>query len=386
MSVRSNVRKSSSKDIVKPEPIPVISLPNSNNINTQFVYYESQYINDTPNVIPAAFTDSRTDAIVENLSEYKMAVTKLSLGASTIPMFTIGVGGNKGFGGVGMYYRPDNLDFSFEAFIIAPPRFPIYEISYFLDNPDYLGGLNPTMARCFDVIKNQYDAIHGPGSWAANPLLPQQPPAFVYDPTTGLFTLYTPPQNLDSDPNHIDLFLSSDISSLFSGFSFYSPPYSTPFDHPFDNMKWDRIAIFSSFNQPTVTIGGNSYLAITQNYSSVPKWYTFNKIVVVSESLGVRNSNIGFIKASTTSSSDNTQFATIVDFSTNLDNSIANNPATNITYIPQNIRWIDCLSTSPLKRVSLSVNLLDDAGDIVPVTIVPGSSLSVTLTFAKIVF
>jgi hypothetical protein len=377
MSVRSNVRKD--KEVPKEPPIPVIATPNSSNTATEFIYYEAQYINDTTDIIPASFSDSRTDAIVDNLSQYKMAVTRMSIGAGTIPLFT--VRGNKPVCSVGLYYAPDNLSATADVFDLTP-TLRVFEISNFLDATDLGGGLNPTIAKAFVDIQNQYDVIHGPGAWAANILLPQQPPAFEYNPVTNLISLYTPPQNQDNDPNHVDLYLSSDISPLFFGFTFYRLTYNTPFN----TAAWRRIAINASFNQPTATVGGNSYLFITQDYSSVAKWYTFNKLLIVSDSLGVRNTYIGFIKASTTSNSSNTQFATIVDLSTNLDNSVQNNPATNITYIPQNIRWIDCLSTSPLKYISLSVNVIDEAGNFLPATIISGAALSITLAFAKISF
>lgn len=374
MSVRSTVRKHT----VKQEPIPVISLPNSSNSDTEFVYYEAQYINDTASTVPAAFKDSRTDPIVSNMSEYKMAVTRLSIGAAALPLFV--VRGNKPNCSVAMYYAPDNIGATGTVFdAVATAR--VFEISNFFNATDRGGGLNATLAKVFLNLQNQYDVIHGPGAWAANALLPQNPPGFQYDPDTNLITMYTPPENLDTDPNRVNLFMSGDITPFFFGFAFY-PAGPSPFVSP----AWYRFSVNQSFNQPTVTIGGDSYLPITQDYSSVSKWYTFNRLVLVSESLGSRNTYISFIKAGDTSSSSNRQFATIVDFSTNLDNSLQNNPATNITYIPQNLRWIDCLQDGALKTVNLSLQFLDEAGDFLPATIVSGSSFNVTLCFAKAVF
>lgn len=347
----------------------VVPLPNT--LETEYVYYEAVFINNTENIVNATIDDSKSIPILDKLSDYKMAVFRFDVGAATTPMFI--VRGNKPVCSVALTYEPDNL-ISIKTVFPTLPTLEIFNVGKFLDNID--GGLNETIALAFNDIKAQYDAIHGAGSWAANINLAQSPPGIIYDASNKLFSLVSPDKNVDTSVDAVSLYLSYDIVPLFLGLYISSVPQIAAL--PRD--AWYRYGVVPTFRNGNLSGG---YYTMTQEFSSTAKWYTVNKIVITSPGLGTRKTFVGFLTADDSGFTNNKQLETVMDISVNLSNDNENNPSTNITYIPQNLRWIDCLGTKALDRIILSLGFLDEVGNLYPAQVIPGSSFSVTLVFAK---
>ena len=347
---------------------------------TEYVYYEAQYINDKNGPVIASFTDVKTEPIVMNMKDYKMAITRFNIGMEALPMFIKGV--SKTICQVGMYYEPDNLSATGSVFS-AVSTLPIYTITGFLDEPNYGGGLNPTIISVFNNIVSQYDTIHGAGAWAANPLTPKNPPGFIFNSATQLFTFYSDVLSLDTEVNKVTLWLSIDISKLFLGLQLHERQTGAPFAAP----NWYRFAVFDTYNQlsrvfiPPVT--GDEYIVMEQTYNSTSKWYTINKLLVTSKSLGTRKSYVGILKSSGQNNSNAIQYEILSDTYVMLANTPNENPASQLVYIPVNYKWIDCLKSGPLSQVDFTLEFLDEQGSFYTASILPGESFSITIVLAK---
>jgi hypothetical protein len=342
---------------------------------SEYIYYEAQYVNDTAVPIFAQFIDSKSEPIVKDMSQYKLAITRFNIGMEALPMFV--VRGGKRECNVSLYYQKEGLSATQTVFP-SIPKLPVYTISYFLDSADYGGGLNITIQNMFDSIVSQYDAIHGAGTWNANPLTPKVAPGFTYDAGKQLFTLYSDPLSADTEADKVILLLTGDISELFLGCAFTTVPL------PYSDPEWYRFSVFPNYmGMNLVTINSVDYIAMEQSYSSTAKWYTVNKLLITSRSLGTRKSFIGVLKASELANSNAIQYEILSDTYVNLSNTLNENPATQLVYIPINYKWIDCLKNGPLNQVDFSLQFLDEQGNFYPAKVLPGESFAITIVLAK---
>lgn len=375
MSLRTRIYKGG--DV--PEPIrtnPTTLIPNVDDTDT--IYYEAIYTNDQVRSIPAAFTDFRQEPLVKDLSQYKITVRSFNIQLQPTPMFRIGSEG-KSMCRCALYYQPDNLTATAPLF---NSDVEITNIDQFINATD---GLNDQLEACFADLKNQYDIIHGPGTWAANPLLAQNPPGFYYSSDARLISLYQPPQNIDGNINAVGVFLSYDIAPLFAGLVVLDdyPPTLPP-------LLWTRFSIYAGFrdiNLEEVPVGsGTFFYRLTQQYSSTSAWYTRRKIVLSSKSLSNRKTYLKSQRSSEASSVDNSQLEILADGIVRLSNDAAN-PSTLYAYDGWfGLRWIDGFKHQGLKYLDFNVSYITDSGTVEEAYLPPYQSLILVIQFTKAPF
>lgn len=345
---------------------PVISVPNTG--NTEFVYYIANFTNNTDNEVLATFYDSRSEPIIDRPSSYKLAVVKFNVRVEEIPMFNIAQTNFVFY----FWYQPDNI-------VITQPLLLtsglVYNQVAFTEMP---GGLNDSLAAGFSALKSSYNLIHGPGSWEADASKPQFPPAFQFSTSSHLFSLY-----FDKRWQSLSLFLyfSIEFYKLISGIAVDqlapTPPPSIP------SSSGGPIALYTTFTSDNiVSISGVDYLFMTQIYDTTSTWYTISRLVITSNTLGIRPTYISTLGGET----NNIQLHILVDHYFDTDNSPDKNPS--VTYgsnVSAPLQWIDIFADSPLTKIDLQVWYLTENNTLTPLNVLPGDSFSITLLFAKVV-
>lgn len=351
------------KTFIDEEAIRVI--PTSNARLSEYVYYEAQRRNNTTEEVPATYLESRYQALLDCPCMYKMAVLRIETEGINIPMW---IGGEKNLE-VTMFFEPDNITTT--RTVDIPVGIPIFNTSVVVDY------INQALTLAYNDMVAAYDAIYGPGAWVANPNVAQSPFGLIYDPTTELFSYYSPLENERSLPNAIDLILNTEMYLLFSG-NYFDPVYSTlP-----GNLN-EHLMIFDAGygNSNIVTIDGVEYVRNLATFSTDDLWHDVKQIVLVSDTLGCRPVQIGTNAQVGTPANQNI----ILDFDVVLNNSVLQGPASRVGLTPFNYRWTDLTGNQPLVTISFTLYARKRNQTLIPLTLLPGRSFSVLVLFAKTV-
>ncbi len=391
-------------------------LVNQDISNTEFIYYEAVKYNNSNfapaivmgditryaglQTIPAEFSENRVAPIIYKSSEYKVAVSSFSIPASTIPLFfmktnndptnLLGIGDN-----YQMEVRFNQNAYDYSIFRLAtktlfsPISTPTLLESFYVYNYNtIIDEMNLLFAQLFGFIVATYNSLYGVNAYQTNTAFPQTPVFVNYDPATDLFSFYSDARIYTAQFNvgfKFDYALNNQLFNLFQGIPLIQ---RTDTDNSIDlnsNQNFRYLQFKSDFSQLNIIqVNSVSTIKMTQQYSSSGSWYSFNKILLISNEIGARSVNTATDKYYNNSSNglDNTA-GIIASFDLSIDNSALNGPNSPIIYSPPFLHWIDMFRDNPLYNIDLKFVLIDNQGNQFDYKIRASQGFDVKLVFAR---
>lgn len=337
------------------------------------IYYDMNYLNISDRYLPAQHVDRRVSPIIDCPACYKLSCVRMDLSVRDIPMMNTA---NNDFR-VAMYYQPDNLTTELRLFAnTTQPNRMIWNVSEIIES---IGGLNETMEDAFEDIKVQYEAIHGPGTWP-NILRPTNPPFMIYKQSDG-FSLYADPECEDNNQEAIQIYFSNDLFKLFLGLPYNANKNLYGWDSPaLKYPQWMKMFIKAEPGELNIVQVKNiPMIKVDQQYNSFSSWYQFNKIIMLSNSLGVRHSYY----SAPDQSGKNVVYPVVTDFLINFD-AHDNSPGSVLVYYPTaEYRILDLDSHTPLQNIDISLKVADVKGNVEDLMLMPGDHFSLKLLFTN---
>ena len=336
----------------------------------------------------AVFNNTQNTVLIERPADYKLSCIRFEANTDNIPMLVT----NDDYR-IRLYYYPDNI---FSEFIIfqrlSSPTGklrPIYTFGNLIDAPpkvstvpndsDY-GGINQCIRAAQTDLINQYEAIHGPGSWVTDGR-PTTPPFITYD-NSGFFTFYTDIQNYEGNPNAVQLYISPPLKRLFEGMTLSSNYNYYPYDQNQGYTQYGKPLFIIQPNNANIAIlypGTDPVISSPQQYQSIESWWKVKRLILVSDTIGVRSETI----STTDSDGRSIYYNILTDFTIAL-NTTGNSPATQLRYVPTaEYRILDIVNDQPLTNINLKVYTQDVDGKVSPLKLSPGDGFSGKLLFTK---
>jgi hypothetical protein len=329
---------------------------NVNHDQEDNVYYNVRIYNDTENPsIPASFSENRTVPILENPSDYELAVERFKVPASIIPIFL---------------WKPDNKFFITLSF----DGVDVEKQPQFVPNGSYPGDIQFSFQDAIwsyqqfvDILNNAFSEAFTDLK-ALKPLAPQtEPPVMTYNAVTELFTITTETSYDITSATPMFITFSYDLYALFP--AFYANPINVP--PPVTTNKFITL-IVKDYNNNTITIGGNDYFQFQQEYTTLALLNDFVSIVFESDTIPIEPEYL--------SSQTNVTRRIVTDFEP-LDGV---NDHQAFQYYPQGpLRYYDLKSSYPLSRIGLKVYWTDRTGRAYQLFVNRGDLLTVKLRFRK---
>jgi hypothetical protein len=235
------------------------------------VYYNVRIYNDTETAsIPATFNENRTVPILENPSDYELAVERFKVPASIIPIFL---------------WKPDNLWF----ITLSYDGTDVQKQLQFIPNAEYPGSVNFGFTDAVWSYQHFVEIINNAFSSAftdlkvLKPLAPQtEAPWMTYDAVTELFTIHTETSYDITTATPMFITFSYDLFALFP--SFYAKTSDVPL--PAGANKFITLTV-KDYRNNTETIGGTDYFFFQQEYKTLALLNDFVSIVFESDTIPI---------------------------------------------------------------------------------------------------
>lgn len=319
------------------------------------IYYNVRIFNpyDGADVITASYSENRTVPVLENPSDYELAVLRFKVPAEVIPIFL--------WKDPSPYYITLNFD-GYDS---------VQQLQFIPDAPPnddkFLYGPAIWSYQSFVDILNKALSDGYADVKANRPLAPPtEAPFFTYDAKTELITLNAE-QLYDSEgvPT-ISIWANYDLFALIPSFQVKSFPVP-----PVNPLKFQRFRIKNNgFN--TITYNGNPYYQMEQEYITLALLNDFVSIVFESDSIPVNSELLPAQKNDTR--------RIITDFEP-LDGV---NDHQAYQFYPQGpLRYYDLKSNFPLNRIDMKVYWTDREGREFPIYINRGDLLTLKIMFRK---
>lgn len=287
----------------------------------------------------AKYSENRVTPILDNPSDYELAVMRFNVPTSNIPLFFW----KDNFFGITLKHNNINY-FEYLQFIsntsLLNARKTIYTVQEVLDS------MNQAFATAFALI---------PG------IVSIEAPQMLYDPITDLLTLNVE-QSFITDG--IEIFWNQELNPLMYSFQNYyyeDPPSQQVF-------RW----IIKDRGNNSSTINGQPSFLMLQDYPNTFAWSNLQSIRFETNSIPVKRELEGAQK--------NIESLLLTDFEIIKDRYNRN----SISFFPRGpVRFTDLQSNYPMKRIDVSVFWVDTDNIIYPLVISGGDSLTMKLMFRK---
>lgn len=250
------------------------------------IYYNAILLNKTDDPLIATFEDNRTETLIKDPQNYKLAIDRFFIPGNLIPIF---------------YHNP-----TFQRFWLGmhcPTNgFKIErQITPYSDNlqdPEAVYNYRSVLKAMNDAF---VDMLGGAGGWNANvpaaSQIPLGPPAsipmFTFDGATGLFSLNAP-LNFETDLELANVFMSHDLYLFFATLPSTVLRYKTTIE-PFHDEVYLMVDYFPQnkipYPNPDIS-AATFYLKIQQEANSQYAWNDLQRIFVTSSSLNTRNETL----------------------------------------------------------------------------------------------
>tara|TARA_R110002126_G_scaffold45043_3_gene127925 strand:- start:259 stop:1218 length:960 start_codon:yes stop_codon:yes gene_type:complete len=310
------------------------------------VYYNIR-INSETSQGRAFYDENRVAPILNNPSEYELAIERFRIPATDIPIF-IWKGDD--------YFK---VTMSYNGIDVTEPLVFIPNISV----PDTYGDAIWNYQELIDILNvalsNAYTAINiaSPGS------SPTEAPFLTYDADTQLLTFNAEQLYDTNGVPTIDIYFNSPLYLLVPSFQTFSNSQIP--------LKEYQIIVKNNLNNIT-TIGGKAYYSTKQEYNTLSLWNDLVSIAFETDSVPVSAEKQGDQK--------NVVKRIMTDFEPLED--INNRQA--FQFYPQGpLRFYDMNSIYPLSRIDLKVYWVDKNDKSYPIFINENEVLTVKILFRK---
>lgn len=315
------------------------------NDDGDIVYYNINIVNtDEPTGKIAKFSENRVSAVLNKPSDYNMCCVRFQLPSINIPLlffnnYSFSIKLERGAFSVSqpLIYIPNNV------INVYAPKLPVYEYQ------EIVNSLN----TAFVSAKAALDILDPTA-------IPYDAPFVTYDATTSLFDLNAETAGYENTlPNPIKIIYSSDLFVLFTNVQDY-----------FLSPSFTQVIVQYNFNNSYI-YNLKPYLFMRQSQPSLELWSEINRIVILSNSIPVRQELVG--------TQEDITRRILFDF--------------NITGIPDKgritfflqgpPRYIDLLSDYPMTQMDCEFKWVDSAGQFYPIYLNLNDSATVKLQFLK---
>lgn len=369
--------------------IPLNS-PDNVYLNIDIANTNNTFFTDGAVGFPMRYTEERTEAILNNTSDYDVAVARFSIPIDGLPIILAPIQlGQTGINLTSWYVTLKYGSNYYQQALIhvptqlggtpVPPIVPstqqIQDQYYFYYGyyqvDDFLKVLNTALATAFAALK------------AANlGIASTQPPIFLFNYQTQLFSFYV--QNSYVADN-ITLFMNETLYYKLDAIdvNFYQA-------EPYPNCDYSFIIYERNQNQfvpqgyaaPIGSTGPTGtaplYLQFSQNFVMTSSFPDLNDIVFTTSMPVLREQvSVGF---NNINNSSKTTQSVLTDFTLTYDTSISR---ASVQYFPTVYRWISLQSNVPLTRVDLACFWRSSKGSLFPLYLPPNRIANIKLYFRK---
>ena len=359
-----------------------------NTLSSEQVYFDLSIANtSTPTdplktpFAPIEYAEVRDQPIISgNQANYKMAIVRLDLPSTTIPIFVHyedyffvvldDVSSGITSGNIQVPYIPtSNTGTNLPGY---PDRL-VYNIFNFLE------GVNIALANAFNQMKFNF----GTALWEADVNRPQVAPYITYE--NSLFSLNYDARGADGQTFATDIYMNYRLYYKFLGLSVDYNNYNSV------DYRDIRIKVYDRYNNtiqavdPTTSANVDVFRMVQQT-SSLNLWYNAYKIIVESKTLNLRNEYITAYNLNESLNKDGGSANVVRPIVTDFDLQIGtdNNNYGRIVYFPQgDYRYIDIIGQGPLNKIDLKISILFEDLTLLPAYIQPGETWNIKLMFQK---
>lgn len=315
------------------------------NDDGDLVYYNINIVNtNEPDGKIAKFSENRVSPILTKPSDYNMCCVRFQLPSINIPIlfqdnYSFSIKLERGAFSVSkpLIYVPNSV------INIYTPKQPVYEYQ------EIVNSLNTALA----AAKTDLDVLDPTA-------IPFDVPFVTYDATTSLFDINAEAAGYENTlPNPIKIIFSSDLFALFANLQdFYLNPSFT------------QIIIQYNFNN-VYLYNLKSYLFMRQSQPSLELWSEINRIVILSNSIPVRQELVGV--------QEDVTKRVLFDFN------VSGIPDKGrITFFLQGPpRYMDLLSDYPLTQIDAEFTWVDSNGRSYPIYLNLNDSATMKIQFLK---
>jgi hypothetical protein len=308
------------------------------------IYYNINIKNETQERIIPSFDVNRVQPILNNPSDYELAIVRFSIPLTSIPLFffkndayklSLKIGANSYT--QPMIWLPNNAVYDDKA---------IYDVQHLLDM------INNAWALAFTTLKND------------NTVLSTKPPFMSFSNLTDLITLNVPQTYLT---DNIEIYTNTLMHRQIHNFYDYFNESANVGDL---NYKF----IIQDLYDNNRVINGINYYYFTQQFSSIASLSELRSIQVFTDSIPVNKELIG--------SQLNKTASFLTDFEPIESNTFSSNGL--FQFFPKGpLRYIDLLSVEPMNRINLNVKWTSINRDVETYYLEPSEEISMKLLFRK---
>lgn len=333
------------------------------------VYVNTIIYNGTTKFIPCRFQINNDQAIINNPSDYYLAVVKFTVPGANIPLFTFNQTTN--FYTVTLSY----LNFDYQISLIYIPdntqnEFTVFSYQHFVDM------INVALASSFTDLKT-----NNPGSVATFP------PVMIFNQTTQLFSILAPTKGYTGS-NPISIYFNQNLNSFFESFEAVFNGLNTlngkdvqiTVEDKGNNLLFvqDPGLNYNGIGYSLTKLPAGNYYSMSQEFPTLYLWNELQTIVIQSNGIPVRNEYLN----TQGSSGFNNQVSVLTDFSP----SVTSGPEirSQFQYIPNGqYRLIDLNGNIPIYSIGMDFKYSINDGSLNEILLSPGKSASCKLLFTR---
>ena len=336
----------------------------------------SNFFQNNPQI---AYSNSFPSPVVDNAKNYVMSISSFTSSCgSCLPVWspeivdnqpnpnlcvqnitmTVNVGGSIYSQTTNMSYVSENASAQAPSNTMLSMDSQHYYYAYSMSHVAYL--FNNMLQTCYNALQAQVG-----GSFSFQNVCP----FMMYDPTTGLFSLY-----FDQAGDQFNVFFDNNLYNMF--YSFY-----------FQNTNQLVINKYNGVNN--VVVGSHTFTKVTQDFVSTASWSPVLSLVFTTSLIPINPEittlpNQYYDETNMSNSTQNpVKQKIITDFNIPYDK--ATDARGYITYTPTVLRWISLNSQSPIYDIDISLFFIDkNSGNLVPVLMPNNSSCKLKLEFKRI--
>ena len=374
------------------------------------IYYDVAVSNlQNTNIAPQIFTyqDTRTTPFISIPEEYTMSIIRFTMGSSSLPVFIPQIQPNQG-----------NRDLTIYSVTLA---YQGIEVQTFIDwNPQDTGAPIPpapnqtTNGRQFNqegyyncysytwFIERIYNAFQicffnlDLAVIAAGLALPSlYAPVINWDPTTNSASLYADYAGYENNPSapvpQIAVFMNAPLFSLFNSFPAtylgYNVTNGKNYKIPFVDIGGTNIiTLIPPLQYPPAPIVSYKAILWTQEQSTTASWSPILSVVFTSNTLPIEANQVSTPVIFSNNQNvalggNNSDFANIITDIVSEDG----NYRPNLVYNPSaEYRRISLKGNRPLYSVDLNIFYKITTGELIPIKLFSGESVTMKILFERI--
>lgn len=337
----------------------------------------------------AQFLDTRSQALVQNPSEWEMAIIRFQVPTSSIPIhvfvpnvYSLELSfGAFDSGQVFLIYTPDNS--------LAPPPTGTVNQLFIYSYQQWVDMINTALATAFTNL-------------GANvPAGATSPPYLIYDSTTNLISMVLQQAYVVTQSNfntaNLNIYFNTSMQTFFPSFRWFfhgynqslGKDYSLVIKNNFNNLAGNNVEAHPVVPPmvPTGTPGaGTSAYIMTEEFPSLFAWNAPQSIVFISNGVPFRQEYLTqsqTITSGQVSSASNAQLPILTDFIPVVSPG-GFDWRTNIQFFNQGeYRLIDMKGDNPLYNFDISIFWQDNFQVLYPIILQPHEVATIKILFRK---